>query len=99
MITRRQTLEGDLDGSIYTGTELTQVPIRDSIVIVIQFIILIFLILNPIALMLLGNCAGAMEARSDVLLVVRNGLVFLDVSLKKNMQDERHSRMLQLHYI
>lgn len=39
--------------------------------------------------MLLGNCAGAMEARSDVLLVVRNGLVFLDVSLKTNVQDER----------
>lgn len=73
---------------IYTGTELTQVPIRNS-VIIIQFIILIVLFLDPIALMLLGNCPRAVEARSDVLLVVRNCLIFLNVALTTNVQEDR----------
>ena len=64
---------------------LTQVPIRDSIIIIIQFIILIIFFFNPITLMLLGNCAGAVEAWSDVLLVVRNGFVFLNVPLTVNI--------------
>lgn len=34
--------------------------------------------------MLLGDCAGAMEARPDVLLIVWDGLVFLDVPLVQN---------------
>lgn len=73
---------------MYTGTELTQVPIRDSIIIIIQFIILILIFLDPITLMLLGDCPRAVEAWSDVLLTVRNGLVFLNVALMTNVQDE-----------
>lgn len=83
---RSPTLERDLDSSIYTGTELTQVPIRDCIIIV-QFVIIIFLFLYPVALVLLGNCAGTVEAGSDVLLAVGNGLVFLDVPLTMNIQE------------
>lgn len=64
----------------YKGIELTQVPIRDGI-IVVQLIVLILVFLDPIALMLLGNRAGAVEAWPDVLLVVGNGLIFLDVPL------------------
>lgn len=83
----------DQYGSIYTDTELTQVPIRDGIIIIIQFIILIFFFLYSIALMLLGDCARAMEAWSDVLFVVWNGLVFLNVPLMTNVRDGQNSNM------
>lgn len=76
-------MAGDLRGSIYTSSELTQIPIRDSIIIIIQFIIVILIFLYAITLMLLGDRTGAMETRPDVLLVVRNGLIFLNVPLIK----------------
>lgn len=60
--------------------KLTQVPIRNGIIVIHFIVIVVFL--DPIALVLLGNRAGAVEARSDVLFVVWNGLVFLDVALK-----------------
>lgn len=81
-------MDRDLSGSMCTDAELTQVPVRNS-VIIIQFIILIFIFLNPITLMLLGNCARPVEAWSDVLLVVRNCLIFLNVALMANVRDER----------
>lgn len=66
----------------FCGTELTQVPIRYSIIIIIiQVIILIVIFLDPITLMLLGDGSRAVEARSDVLLTVRNGFVLLNVTL------------------
>lgn len=80
------------DSSIYTGAELTQVPIRNSIII-IQFIFLILLFLNTITLMLLGNCAGAVKTWSDVLLIVWNGLILFNVPLMANMNTRR-----SLHY-
>lgn len=67
----------------HAGAELTQVPVRDGVV-VIQLIIIFVVVLDAVALVLLGDRAGAMEARPDVLLVVRDGLVFLDVPLVQN---------------
>lgn len=90
---------GERESSIYTGTELTQVPIWDSIIIIIQFIIIVFVILDPVALMLLGDCAGAMETRPDVLFVVWNGFIFLDVSLMMNVGDKKKCIVRILHII
>lgn len=67
----------------HAGAELTQVPVRDGVVVV-QLVIVFVLVLDAIALVLLGDCAGAMEARPDVLLIVWDGLVFLDVPLVQN---------------
>lgn len=67
----------------HAGAELTQVPVWDGVV-VIQLIIIFVVVLDAIALVLLGDCAGAMEARPDVLLIVWDGLVFLDVPLVQN---------------
>lgn len=64
-----------------SGGELTQVPVRDGVIVVVHFVILFLLLLDAVALVLLCDRAGAMKARPDVLLVVWNGLVFLDVAL------------------
>lgn len=66
--------------------ELTQVPVRDGVVVV-QLIIIFVLVLDAVALVLLGDRAGAMEAWPDVLLVVWDGLVFLDVPLVQNEEN------------
>lgn len=68
-------------GATVSGGELTQVPIGDGVIIVVHFVVFFFLILDAVALVLLCDRAGAMEARPDVLLVVWNGLIFLYVAL------------------
>lgn len=61
--------------------ELTQVPVGDGVIVVVHFVVFFLLLLDAVALVLLRDRAGAMEARPDVLLVVWNGFVLLDVAL------------------
>lgn len=67
----------------HIGAELTQVPVWNGVV-VIQLVVLFVVVLDAIALVLLGDRSGAMEAWPDVLLIVWDGLVLLDVSLVPN---------------
>lgn len=71
---------GGAAGFTVGGAGLTQVPVGDGVVVVFV-IVVVFAVLDAVALVLLGDRAGAVEARPDVLLVVRNGLVFLRVPL------------------
>lgn len=75
-------LAGDLLVSFHTSTRLTQIPIRNS-VIIIKFIFLIVIFLDAITLVLLGDCAGTMEARPNVLFFVWYGLIFLNIPLTR----------------
>ena len=63
---------------------LTEIPVRDGVIIVqVIIIIIVVIVLDAIAvaLVLLGNGTGAVEPGPDILLVVRDGLIIILVHI------------------
>lgn len=69
-----------------TRFKLTQVPVRQRVVVVILVLVDVLPFLALPAFMLQSDGAGLVEARLDVLLAVWNGLVLLDVTLRAHRE-------------
>lgn len=73
------------------GGKLTQIPVGQRVIIIILIIVDVLPLLALPTLVLQRDSAGLVEARLDVLLAVRNGLVFFDVPLQ-NRRGGSHRR-------
>lgn len=66
--------------------ELTQVPVRQRIVVVVLIIVYVLPFLALPALVLQGDGAGLVEAGLDVLLTVGDRFILFNVTLKDNSE-------------
>lgn len=66
--------------------QLTQVPVRQCIIIVVLVVIDVLPLLALPSFVLQSDGAGLVEARLDVLLAVGNGFILFNVALEVNRE-------------